>query len=165
MTSSNLPLDSVRDAKARGANSAQSFVVQATPRDIEQLNQESPHGFLFVYRDSCPFCRALRTTVADLLLAMHDADLSPQQARLYFLDTDKHGEYGRNTLGVRSVPTVFLVDQGGVRPWPDADKVVTTRTDGAIVKTLPIDAMMQTLRALARAKRLRDAASTARQRQ
>ena len=116
MTSSNLPLDSVRDAKARGANSAQSFVVQATPRDIEQLNQESPHGFLFVYRDSCPFCRALRTTVADLLLAMHDADLSPQQARLYFLDTDKHGEYGRNTLGVRSVPTVFLVDQGGVRP-------------------------------------------------
>ena len=157
---SDLPVDSVNEAAAKGAKQAPQFVTTVTPVDVDNLGTEQ-NGFLIVYRDSCPFCRALRGTLADLLLQMHTDDaLRPKDVQLLFLDSDAHGEYTRSRLAVRSVPTIFVVDGGRVRQWSDADKVVTSRADGTIVKQLPIAAMLATLRRLTRQQRLQAAAAT-----
>jgi hypothetical protein len=158
---SNLPVDVVRDAVTKGAHNAQQLVSTVTPADVDALSADES-GFLIVYRDSCPFCRALRGTLVDLLLQMHsDEALRDGKVKLHFLDSHQYGDYTRSRLAVRSVPTIFLVDGGKVEQWSDADKVLTSRTDaGTIVKQLPIAAMLATLRGMNRQRRLRAAAAT-----
>jgi len=161
---SNLPVDILTEAAARGID-ARPFVIQVAPRDVSSFDA-TKNGFLFVYRDTCPFCRALRATAGDLVRAMAADDTlrTGKHVALYFIDSSRHGPFVHEALGVTSVPSIFVVERGRVANWPDNKNVATTRgSDGAIVKTLPIASMLKVLRSMARQSRLEAASSTARQ--
>ena len=142
-----LPVDVVRDARSQHNVDVSRHVVQVTSPDQLAKTLSDGDGFLIVYRDSCPYCRALHRTLIDLLVAMRRDD-ALSNSRIYFLDSARHGKFANEQLAVRGVPSIFLVQGGRVHRWSDEPMVRTERDerDGSLQKRLPLANMLATMR-------------------